>query len=220
MLRFGLVFSVCALSACPQALPPQHVEPPGAVSTGQKPGNRGPHNRDPEVAAWVAAAQGTDNSISLSAEEKAIALQIAKLDDLRADMRSVLDALPAQKEAALDLEKRLKVLDGKLQKNFIEQVLEQAKQELQASLSAQHGSSALLVRAKAIDAALAQQTEPQPAQATDSPRVRKLRIEHAKQHQGTMSLAAATRVAFRALAVIEQMRIAIPRLEAQANTRP
>lgn len=146
-------------------------------------------------------------------EERRLSVKIAALEKLRAEMRTVLDALPAEKAAAQTLEKRLEEVRGRLSNDEVASILKQTHAEVEARLDAAPEGS-LLARARGIDRQLDALIAKEEPSSDDAENVQQLKVELTRQQKATRGMAAATRVAFRALSVIERMKLALPRLEA------
>lgn len=198
------------LSACPREISKPAGAPAAAATEASAAAPAAPAPpQDPRLKALIegtALEDATD-------EERRLALKIAAVDKVRREMRAILEALPAEKKAAEDLDKRLKAVEGKLDKAEVEKALLASKQELLQRLEAGEDNGSLLARARAIDGKLDGLAQVETPAAGDSETVRQLKTELEKQQRATLGMAAATRVAFRALAVIEQMKVALPKLE-------
>lgn len=149
-------------------------------------------------------------------EEQRLVKKLNGLKTIRSEMQAVLQELPARKKEAEELQADLKAIEGKLQPAIVAKVLAEAKAELDKR-GAPEGS--LLHRARGLDARLKPLMDKELADPKDPPEVAQLKKEVFKQQEATAALGAGTAVAFRALNVIEQMRIALPRLRKAAKRK-
>jgi hypothetical protein len=138
--------------------------------------------------------------------EKANGLRI-----VQSEMQVILKMLPAQKEAAEALQSQLKALEDKVPEAEVKRVLKEAKNELDKR-GPEPGS--LRARAREIDEKLAGLMDKEPVAPDDPEAIARLKKEVRKLQESVAALGAGTAVALRALNVIEQMKIAIPKLEA------
>jgi hypothetical protein len=135
--------------------------------------------------------------------------RVNALQDLREEMRAVLEALPAKQAAATKMQGELNALGERLDPEKVREVLRAAAEEVKAR-PPEAGS--LMARARSIDSQLGPLMEPAPPVAGDSEEIRQVKRELLRQQQATAAMAKGTVAAFRALRLLEQLEIALPRL--------
>lgn len=205
MLRVAALATILLATACnPKACAPPAPEPSGASAP-----SKGAADRVTALVRGTALESATE-------EERRLSLKIAALEKVRSEMQGILEALPAEREAAKALKEKVSVLEKELAPADVKRVLREAAEEAKRR---ERDDGALLERARAIDQQLDPLLSPEALLSDDTATVRQLKLELKKQQEATMGLAAATRVAFRALVVIEQMKIALPKLEALASEK-
>ena len=168
----------------------------------------------------TAASTSKEDSAELSAVLKAISAA-------RERLQAVIAQVPANKDLALDLERRLGVLKNRLGDEAVKAEMTRAAQELEAAQATpksptlddgQRRAVALMETAAEVDRALQVALAPLPPAAQNaSANARDLRRSAVEQQRALQSMATATRLAFRSLTVVEQLRRAIPRLEGRQS---
>lgn len=161
--------------------------------------------RDPRLDALL---KGTELE-GASDEERRLALKIAALHKLREEMQGILTSLPAKKADAEKMQAEVVALEKDLDPAAVKRVLAEAEARF-AKEGAAEGT--LLARARGMDEELGRLLENEPPAASDTDTVKALKGELAKQQRATAALGTGTSVAFRALRMLEQMKLALPEL--------
>jgi hypothetical protein len=163
---------------------------------------------DPRLAQLLAGTVPSD----ASDEERALVEKIGAHRALREELQAVLKALPEQRAAAEELQERIRKVEKGLPPEVVKEVLAAADETLKQR---GHGRGTLLGQARGIDERLGALMAKEALAPDDSPSVRRLKLELQKQQQSTAALGTGAAVAFRALRLMEQMKIALPELEKQ-----